>query len=285
MAQIPRALINDYTKGINGLSEGMRAQLAEALEQVDFSDLEQARTIVLDLMQTYCSGAADAAATLAARFYENARAYSFGSASYSALVDSGRKAEATERAVSSFFEAKTATKANIVEKLLERMDFEIKRAAGDCVFENGRRDGHQPTYARVPSGSETCNFCLMLASRGFVYTTKLAAGSLNHYHANCDCRIVPAWKEKSVQGYDPDALYKQWDENMDEEAKRRAELHGTTTEAERSKMMKQLEKGASKAKGRRALDQTGGVVSLAARAGKSQKSNALAQAIERLAKK
>lgn len=43
-------------------------------------------------------------------------------------------------------------------------------------------------WARVPSGSDTCPFCLMLASRGFVYTSAKAAGG--HYHPHCDCRVV-----------------------------------------------------------------------------------------------
>lgn len=253
MAQIPRSLVDDYTRGINGLSDGMRSRLTEALARVDFSDLETAQAQVIEIMEVYCAGAADASATLAARFYEDARAYSLGTADYAALVDSGRKSEATEKAVSSFFTKKGADQAGIVEKLLQRLDFEIKRAAGDCVFQNGRRDPRKPRYARVPSGSETCKFCLMLGSRGFVYTTALAAGDLNHYHANCDCRVVPSWKGSTVQGYDPDALYGKWQDAMHADAKAKAEANGTSESYEYDKMMKQLEKGASKAKGKRAL--------------------------------
>lgn len=253
MAQIPRSLIDGYTLGINGLSDGMRERLAQALMQVDFSDLQAAQGQVLEIMQVYCEGAANASATLAARFYEEARAYSLGASDYAAIVDSGRKSEATEKAVSSFFTKKGADQAGIIEKLLQRIDFEIKRAAGDCVFQNGRRDPRKPRYARVPSGSETCKFCLMLGSRGFVYTTALAAGDLNHYHANCDCRVVPSWKSSTVQGYDPDALYAKWQDAMHADAKARAEANGTSESEEYDKMIRQLEKGASKAKGRRAL--------------------------------
>ena len=93
----------------------------------------------------------------------------------------------------------------------------------------------------------------MLASRGFVYTTRSAAGFLNHYHANCDCRIVPSWNESSVQGYDPAKYYEQWKDAMYAEAQERADKNGTTESEEYDKLIKQLEKGASKAKGRRAL--------------------------------
>ena len=57
-------------------------------------------------------------------------------------------------------------------------------------------------------GSETCSFCIMLASRGFVYHSESTA---SHAHANCDCRITPSWdKSPTAQGYDPDAYYDEW---------------------------------------------------------------------------
>ena len=70
-------------------------------------------------------------------------------------------------------------------------------------------------YARVPSGRETCAFCFMLASRGFVYWSKADAGAKGYeYHTNCDCIIVPGFSEDSgvhpdaqIQGYKPTELY------------------------------------------------------------------------------
>lgn len=255
MAQISRQLIDDYTKGINTLSAGMQVELADRLALVDFTDPDAARDTVIEIMQAFCAGATDAAATLAARFYEIIRAQALGYkiGAYEAYVDSGRIPEATTKAVSSFFASKTYTPEKAMEQLLQRVDFEIKRATGDCVFENGRRDRKKPRYARVPSGAETCTFCLMLASRGFVYTSRMAAGDLNHYHANCDCRIVPSWNESSVQGYDPAKYYAQWKDAMYADAQERADKNGTTESEEYDKLIKQLEKGASKAKGRRAL--------------------------------
>lgn len=65
-------------------------------------------------------------------------------------------------------------------------------------------------YARVPMGGETCEFCIMLASRGFVYTSADNAGEGTHYHTHCRCKIIPGKKGSSVEGYDPNSLYKQW---------------------------------------------------------------------------
>ena len=47
-------------------------------------------------------------------------------------------------------------------------------------------------FARVPTGTETCTFCLMLASRGAVYHTRKTAGEWSHFHRGCDCKVVPS---------------------------------------------------------------------------------------------
>ena len=65
-------------------------------------------------------------------------------------------------------------------------------------------------FARVPSGGETCPFCIMLASRGAVYYSEKTAGADGHYHANCRCRIVPSWNGAAIEGYDPDRYYDMW---------------------------------------------------------------------------
>lgn len=261
MAEIPRHIIDDATAGINGLSDGMKAALRAELEAVDFTDLAEAERQIVAIMNTYCAGATDAAAVISARLYEECRAVAIPGESYSALVESGRKNLATEKAVHSFFEVDDFDAAALIEKLVGRLDFEVKRAAGDCIFENGKHDKRKPRYARVATGSETCGFCLMLASRGFVYTTANAAGDLNHYHANCDCRVVPSWKGTSLQGYDPQAMYDRWQAVIDDEAKKRAERKGTSEDEERKAIMgayrRSAESAKAKARGRRALDQTG----------------------------
>lgn len=65
-------------------------------------------------------------------------------------------------------------------------------------------------YARVPSGSHTCAFCLTLASRGFAYHSEsTAGGEMNKFHGDCDCEIVP--DDGKVPGdYDPDEMYEQY---------------------------------------------------------------------------
>ena len=69
-------------------------------------------------------------------------------------------------------------------------------------------------WARVPSGSHTCNWCLMLSGRGAVYHSKeLAQFGTNgkKYHGDCSC--VPTLvrsPEDYPEGYDPSGLYEQY---------------------------------------------------------------------------
>jgi hypothetical protein len=75
-----------------------------------------------------------------------------------------------------------------------RPDAAMRRMAGgvtrlslqpgrETMYQSVKRD--RKKYAVVPQG-KTCSFCLMLASRGAVYTSKQP-----RWHDNCDCACVP----------------------------------------------------------------------------------------------
>lgn len=92
------------------------------------------------------------------------------------------------------------------------LDRWVKQSGRDTIHANARKDPRKPRYARVPQGP-TCAFCIMLASRGFVYASaESAGGDMNDYHADCDCEIIPNWDKKNpkIEGYDPEALYKRY---------------------------------------------------------------------------
>ena len=65
-------------------------------------------------------------------------------------------------------------------------------------------------FARVPTGAETCPFCLMLAGRGAVYHTRKTAGEFRHFHRRCDCKVVPGFEDdpdaEIVKGFSPAGL-------------------------------------------------------------------------------
>ena len=67
-------------------------------------------------------------------------------------------------------------------------------------------------WARVPTGVETCKWCLMLASRGAVYHSRdlarLGTNGKKYHGGNCDCTpALVRGPEDYPDGYDPDALY------------------------------------------------------------------------------
>lgn len=95
--------------------------------------------------------------------------------------------------------------------LMANMERWVKHGGRGTITRNVGRDPRKPRYARVPQGP-TCGWCVMLASRGWVYSSAEAAGSLNRYHNDCNCEIVPSWdKDKPVvEGYDPEALYQRY---------------------------------------------------------------------------
>lgn len=71
------------------------------------------------------------------------------------------------------------------------------------------QDGIKIKFARVPTGP-TCPFCIMLASRGFVYATPETAGEFKQYHDKCDCRIIAGYDGLQVEGYDYEKMYEHY---------------------------------------------------------------------------
>lgn len=91
---------------------------------------------------------------------------------------------------------------------------EVRRAANSTVEKNVERAsktkaGSNVRYARVPTKGIPCDWCAMLASRGFVYRSAQRAEASSHHH--CSCTIVPGVQGKTqVAGYDPDHYYDVW---------------------------------------------------------------------------
>lgn len=86
------------------------------------------------------------------------------------------------------------------------------RSLNETIIANVGRDKDKGVrFARVPTGFETCTFCLMLASRGAVYHTCKTAGEFKHFHRRCDCKIVPGFGDdpdaELVEGVRPEELY------------------------------------------------------------------------------
>lgn len=188
-ATIPRAAVDFLTEEINGISADAQARVLRVLQGIRWTpeNVAECRDLVLQalasVMPTYTGMAAQASAD----FYDAARELALGER-LGAVSISGYDPRKTEGAVRGFVRFVLDGRVETFnEQVLQRIDYEMKRSAGESMFANGRRDPRRPKFARVPTGDETCDFCLMLASRGFVYTSEATAGAtkLDHYHAGC----------------------------------------------------------------------------------------------------
>lgn len=89
----------------------------------------------------------------------------------------------------------------------EYINYLVWKSAFDNSWKNAARYGVR--FARVPSGNKTCAFCMMLASRGFVYRSEESAGGgFFSYHKKCDCEIISNVEGSGlkIDGYDLDQL-------------------------------------------------------------------------------
>lgn len=213
-AVVPRGLLDGYTAQLNALSEAGQRLVLRALANARWRTVAELRRIMSEAMEQVCSVVADDAAVLASEMYDDVRELCLGER-LGTVPEGSYDPAATAGAVRALVGsvANTGGTERFGRELSARVDYEVKRAAGESVHRMGKRDPADVRFARIPSGVETCPFCLMLASRGFVYDSAQKAEFRKgggHYHPHCDCRIVPGFGDTEVEGYDPDMLYRKW---------------------------------------------------------------------------
>lgn len=224
--EIPRSYIDGYDTAMNDAIERLQTELRASLGMVDYSKpIDEVRAEVITIMDAYCDAASATGARISAEFYAGLRQMATGRDTILSL-QTGRNAQDTERAVKAFIEKLIEGDEDAFDDLLlERIELEAKKAAAYNTIDNVRQDPLNPRFARVPTGEKTCDFCIMLASRGPVYLTEESAGAFTQFHAHCDCKVVPffdssfdGWSRRksktTIEGYDPDAYYQQYQELM-----------------------------------------------------------------------
>lgn len=219
MSRVPRSFVDGYADSLESLSEDMRKKLAESLKRINWdAPVADVRDALITVMQGYCGASADVAASLAAEFYDGLRERMIGER-YGAVLAPDYSDEAVDQfvrwAVQPLVDDGADGSQSVVDRLNERIGYEVKRSAGNTVFRNGERDPRKVRFARVPRGSKSyphgCPFCQMLASRGFVYRNAKTAGEMNHFHADCQCMVVPGFGDNpTVEGYDPNEYMDRW---------------------------------------------------------------------------
>lgn len=133
--------------------------------------------------------------------------------------------------------AESVALAVVADRLVSSGVRHVRQHARDTIDASARNSGGRVFYARKVMG-ETCDFCLILASRGPVYgsetSARLRGADGNLYHDDCDCQVVPVkgeWVPDETSprgerwvgqdpGYDFEKLYAEeykpyWNENDD----------------------------------------------------------------------
>lgn len=227
MSRLSRNVIDGFNAAEDIITEQAKVKLAKALKAyieanaaLFYEEGGRARLLdeITELVTAITKSSALLTSNLSAKYYDYIRATCLDSFDFKAQQLSDYDTEGTVTYIRMLFgDMESADGADdFVDGLSQRLGYDMKRAAGNTIYHNGFNDTHKTLYARIPAPGSKCEFCAMLASRGFVYRSAKTAGQDEHYHANCHCRITPNWELKQgqlsidVDGYDPDAIYEEW---------------------------------------------------------------------------
>lgn len=199
-----------------------------------------------DLVQGY----GDTAAVLGADWYDLLRDVPSSARSFGAVIADPLPAEQAEQtarwAIAPLF---VEQPDDALARLLGATHRMVLQPGRDSVWDSAQMDSFRTGVARVPSGTTTCKFCVMLASRGAVYQSQVSAelvvgrgsnrtgydangkrlrGGIGggvkprgkrdlgrKFHDRCDCvSVVVRSPSDYPEGYDPEALYSLYQEGV-----------------------------------------------------------------------
>ena len=234
-----------YAHQVQGISQQARDAFLVTAQEVDFTDWEQAAEQLRQIVYTIAEAYGLASGELGAQWYEYCRAMKYDSR-YTAIVGTpsryGLKSDANN-VIDKLFAGQLTTDA-FVSMLAGVVVDNVQRRARDVILDNldieykaavargDRKMAGEIGYARVPQG-DACAFCVMLASRGFVYRSEYSATHTkwgSKYHNNCTCEAVPFAKAREIKGYGDrlehysDMYYdarRMWKSGMPEELEKR----------------------------------------------------------------
>lgn len=217
MAKVSRSNFNKYASDIDALAAASKKYVAALVydgilnEGIDYNDLASIRNYSIGILKDAYGIYGDQAGTYAATVYDNI-------AAANDIITEGAEvvleydAKTLENDVRyDVGKIKTQGFEKFVDSVSQRAYEHTRRTANSTMMFNADRDFDKGMrWARIPSGTKTCGFCVMLASRGFAYHSKESAGDIgltfNRFHDFCDCRVVSGTMDTVVEGYDPDWL-------------------------------------------------------------------------------
>ena len=212
------------------ISKLARRELRAFWNLLDKRDLVAARKELEEFFPSLVQAYGDAAATISADWFEELT----GDAAFLGDDVNEERANAKMRwAIGAGFDGDLTQAISTLEMVADEL---VKQFGRDTIVNSATGNGRR--FARVPVG-ETCNWCIMMGSRGFVYSSFAAAGGLSRWHGgDCDCQVIP--EDGTIpKGYDPDELYEKYEKARETEPQDLLNRDGMT-EAEYEKRLKYL---------------------------------------------
>ena len=223
---ISREQFDAYNRAVANLSDGAQREIESRIMSWLQTDegrsasvaecREYAKSVMSGVVQVYDS----AAASLAAEWYDK-RAADSGARLPAAITAATYNPESVDETAR--YQAKKLANGDLrgfAEYCGELGRNDVLRSLNETIMRNAARDRKKGMrFARVPTGAETCTYCLMLASRGAVYHSRKTAGEFRHFHRRCDCKVVPGFEDDKdaelVEGVRPKELRELWREFKD----------------------------------------------------------------------
>ena len=211
---ISREQFDAYNRAVANLSDGAQREIESGIWawlQTDEGRTasvaecrEHAKAVMSGAMQRYD----EAAASLTAQWYDRQAEdnhIKLASAITSTVYDPKRVDETARYQADKLLKGDLRGFAKYCGELGRN---DVLRSLNETIMDNVGRDKDKGArFARVPTGAETCTFCLMLASRGAVYYTRKTAGEFRRFHRGCDGKVVPSFDDEPmatlVEGHDP----------------------------------------------------------------------------------
>ena len=181
-------------EAMRGLDAAVRRQLTQVWRLASSTDAEAMTRALLALVPDVIATHGDIAATLAAGYYDEARAAAGAAGRFAATPAKPAPLEQIEAAVRWGVDPlwsrtpDTVAARTRIEGSATRL---TRQPYHDTIKDSVRRDPARARYARTLGYSEhgPCGFCSMLAGRGAVYAAS-TVGFDSHDHCTCSSIVV-----------------------------------------------------------------------------------------------
>lgn len=239
---LTQAQFREYTKGLQYLAEDLRVRLANDLWTVweNTRSVEALRDACSMLGAGYAQQYHVANGSVANDLWERIFYSDTGKRMTARVADDSTIPERVRRTANRIFvEDDDEFDDDMVAAAIRKADNRIARYAREgarlsMIFNTRRAYANgagKARYARVPVGVTTCAFCVLLASRGFVYIseeTALYKENGDRFHDCCDCEVVPSFSsEAEIIGYSADEYLEQYANTMKTDSQGRVDLNNT----------------------------------------------------------